>query len=155
MADELSGKRVLIVEDDSLLHGLLVKNLSILTAKGMVIDAAVDGSDALQKAQAAHPDLIILDLVLPTMSGFEFLEKARQEKGLEKTPVLLLTNLNTDADRERARSLGVLAYLVKADFSLSEIAATVEDFLLGKQAHIPTAREPKVEWSSNKFVVHL
>ncbi len=155
MADELKGKRVLIVEDDSLLHGLLVKNLTALETKGVVIDAAVDGNDALKKAQDAHPDLIILDLVLPTMSGFEFLEKARQEKGLEKTPVLLLTNLNTDADRERARSLGVLAYLVKADFSLSEISSTVEDFLLGKKAHIPTAQEPKVEWSRDKFIVHL
>jgi len=155
MSEELKGKRVLIVEDDLLLHGLLVKHMATLKEKGVEIDATYDAEHALKKVEEHHPDLIMLDLVLPTMGGFEFLEKLRQNPALEKTPVLLLTNLNTEADRERARSLHVIAYLVKADFSLSDISASVEDVLLGRPMHAPTAHVPAVEWSRNQFIVHL
>jgi CheY-like chemotaxis protein len=155
MAEELKGRRVLIVEDDTLLHGLLVKHMASLLEKGVDIDSTRDAEAALKKIEEHRPDLIMLDLVLPSMGGFEFLEKLRQNPVLEKTPVLLLTNLNTEADRERARALHVVAYLVKADFSLSDISATIEDILLGKQMHAPTAHEPTVVWSRNRYIVHL
>ena len=152
---DLAGKKILVIEDDAFLRPLLVRKMGGLEERGVKIDSAVDGEDGLKKTREMHPDLIMLDLLLPKMNGFEFLEKIRGESGLEKTPVMILSNLSDDADRERARLLGVSAYLVKADFSIKDISAGLEAFLRGKGLQIAAPEALKVEWSSNNYIVHL
>ncbi len=133
VSTELKGKKIVIVEDDPLLHSLLADKMKQLREKGVEVFPTVNAEEGLKQAQESKPDLVMLDLVLPTMDGFEFLQRLRAIAGLEKTPVIVLSNLSAETDKERARSLGVVAYLIKADFSLSEISSTVEEILQGKQ----------------------
>ena len=119
-ASNLTGKKILIVEDDPLLHNLLADKMVQLRQKGLDVFPTVNAEEGLVKAREVKPDLIMLDIVLPGMTGFEFLEQLRKEPGLENTPVVVLSNLSDESDKDRARKLGVIAYLVKADFSLGD-----------------------------------
>lgn len=156
MADTtLAGKKVFVVEDDPLLQHLLADKLSILKEKGAEVHALGSGEEALQKAPEVKPDLIMLDLLLPGMSGFEFLEQLRKVAGFETTPVVILSNLSADADKEKAKSLGVIGYLVKANFSLKEISGAIEKILLGGGA-VPEATEaPSVEKTSEGNIIYI
>ena len=151
----LVGKKVIMVEDDPLLHNLLADKMGQLHDKGLEVIPVMNGEEGLAKAREVKPDLIMLDLVLPGMSGFEFLEKLRAEPGLEKTHVVVLSNLSDDSDKERAKKLGVIAYLVKADFSLSEISSAIEEILEGKKISKHDAGEPGLEKTSKGYVVYL
>lgn len=155
MVENFGGKKVIIVEDDPLLHNLLTDKLSQLREKGLEIYPVMNAEEGLSKAREVKPDLVMLDLVLPGMSGFEFLEKLRAEEGLAKTRVVILSNLSDDSDKERAKQLGVTAYLVKADFSLSEISNAIEELLEGKQVTKHEAGQPDVEKTSKGYMIYL
>jgi CheY-like chemotaxis protein len=71
------------------------------------------------------PDVILLDLIMPGMNGFEFLEALRGESGHKKTRVIVLSNLGQESDKERCKALGVKEYLVKTDVSVDQILAKV------------------------------
>lgn len=160
MTDEqaalLSGKKVMIIEDDPLLHNLLADKMTQLREKGVEVYPVMNAEEGLKTAESAHPDLILLDLVLPNMTGFEFLEQLRAKPGNEKTPVVILSNLSADSDRERAKQLGVTAYFVKADFSLSEISGAVEELLLGHAVPAPKDQTPGIKKTeSGGYMVYL
>jgi DNA-binding response OmpR family regulator len=153
-ASDIAGKKILIVEDDPLLHTLLSDKMKQLREKGVEVVPVMNAEEALQKAPTLVPDLVMLDLVLPGMNGFEFLEALRKTAGFEKTPVIILSNLGADSDKERARSLGVTAYLVKANYSLSDISAAVEEVLRGHA--VPQASgAPDVQKTSQGYMVYL
>src|SRR3990167_7123929 len=151
----LLGKKVLIVEDDPLLHSLLSDKMEQLRQKGLEVYPTVNAEEGLAKAKEVKPNLIMLDLVLPGMTGFEFLEKLRAEAGLEKTPVVVLSNLSDDSDKEKAKSLGVTAYFVKADYSLSEISTAMEEILEGKAVSHHTELEPGIKKTSKGYMIYL
>lgn len=152
---DVKDKKVLIVEDDPLLHTLLTDGLTSLCQKGLELYPTTSAEDGLEKARAVQPDLIMLDLVLPGMTGFEFLEKLRTEApNICNVPVVILSNLSDDSDREKAKSLGAIAYLVKADFSLGEISDAVEEFLNGRSDTFYHGGEGKDKKSSG-FMVYL
>ena len=150
----LQGKKVVIVEDDPLLYSLLAEKMTLLRTKGVEVFPTLNAEEGLQKVREVKPDLITLDLVLTGMTGFDFLESLRKEAGLEKTPVLILSNLSADADKERAKALGVVAYLVKANNSLSEISNAVEELLLGKPVSTPKDN-PEMKKTSGGYMVYL
>lgn len=150
------GKKVLIIEDDPLLHNLLADKMTQLRDKGVEVHPVMNAEEGLKTAEAVHPDLILLDLVLPNMTGFEFLEQLRGKPGHEKTPVVILSNLSADSDRERAKQFGVIAYFVKADFSLSEISGAVEELLLGHAAPAPKDQVPGItKTEGGGYMVYL
>ncbi len=149
------GKKILIIEDDPLLHNLLSDKMKLLRDKGVEVFPTMNAEEGLKQAQESKPDLIMLDLVLPTMDGFEFLKRLRAIAGLEKTPVVVLSNLSADSDKERARALGVVAYIVKADFSLSEISTAVEDILQGKPMTAPKPIDPSVKKTPWGYMAYL
>jgi len=151
----LLGKKVLIVEDDPLLHSLLSDKMEQLRQKGLEVYPTVNAEEGLAKAKEVKPNLIMLDLVLPGMTGFEFLEKLRAEAGLEKTPVVVLSNLSDDSDKARAKSLGVVAYLVKADFSLGEISSAIEELLQDGKMGSHESAAPNVEKTSKGYMIYL
>ncbi|HEY4524990.1 MAG TPA: response regulator [Candidatus Paceibacterota bacterium] len=153
---DIRGKKVMIVEDDPLLHNLLADKMAQLRERGVEVFPMVNGEEGLAKAIEVTPDLVLLDLVLPGMTGFEFLEKLRAQKGLEKTPVVILSNLSGDEDKERAKKLGVVAYLIKADFSLSEISGAVEEILLGRAMSAHDGDAPSIKkTASGGYMVYL
>lgn len=152
----LQGRKLFIVEDDPLLQHLLTDKLSQLRSKGVEVHAVNNGEDGLVKAKEVRPDLVMLDLLLPGMSGFEFLEALRKEPELASVPVVILSNLSSDSDKERAKSLGVIAYLIKSNFSLKDISGAIEQILLGKQGSIASMSEnPSIEKTSQGNVMYL
>jgi len=151
----LAGKKVIIVEDDPLLHNLLTDKMAQLREKGLEVIPVLNAEEGLEKARETKPDLIMLDLVLPGMTGFEFLEKLRAEPTLGKTPVVVLSNLSDDSDKEKAKKLGVVAYLVKADFSLSDISSAIEEVLGGRPVTPHASPEPGLEKTSKGYMIYL
>ena len=116
------GVAILIVEDDLILKNLLTQELSGKYA----LSFAMDGEEALTLFESVKPDLVLLDLVIPKLSGFEVLEhiRARNDE-LRGTPVVVLSNLSQDSDRTRAMQAGANRYLVKAEVSIEEIVAQI------------------------------
>lgn len=126
----LTGKRLLIVEDDWLLQNLISTKLAPLREKGILVDAAFDGPKAMEMAKAHRPDAILLDIMLPGMTGFEFLETIQKEiPTFKDVPVIVFTNLNGDEDRDQAQKLGVREFMYKADSTPGEIVEKLEALL--------------------------
>ena len=120
--------RILIVEDDDFLRSLAVTKL---TAEGFAMEVAASGDEGLNKALATPPDLMIFDLMLPQLSGFEILEKVRANEATKKLKVIVFSNLGEEADIKKCLDLGVSEYLVKANFTLDELAEKIKT-VLGK-----------------------
>ncbi|MFW0862438.1 MAG: response regulator [Candidatus Komeilibacteria bacterium] len=121
-------KKVLVVEDDH----FLAKIYKIKLAKEK-IDATVcsDGKEALDLIKKEKPSLILLDMVLPGMNGFEILEEIRKEKSTKKIPVIILSNLGQDADIAKGKELGVIDYFVKSDISIHEVVKKIKENIHG------------------------
>lgn len=117
---------VLLVEDDPFLYKVLSQRL---IDEGIDVSVATNGEDALVQAQKLKPALILLDLILPKKSGFEVLSELRATSALAKTPVLVLSNLGQQEDIAQIEKLGVREYLVKADYSLSDMVTKVKQHL--------------------------
>lgn len=118
--------RILIVEDDDFLRSLAVTKL---TAEGFAMEVAASGDEGLNKALATPPDLMILDLMLPQLSGFEILEKVRANEATKKLKVIVFSNLGEEADIKKCLDLGVSEYLVKANFTLDELTEKIKTAL--------------------------
>jgi DNA-binding response OmpR family regulator len=124
--DVLAGKTLLIVEDDWILQNLLINKLGDLQKRGTKILSAFDGKKAVELAKENRPNLILLDILLPEMTGFEFLKELyKEDESYKKIPVIVFSNLSSEADREQGRELGVREYLVKADTSVEEITEKI------------------------------
>ena len=153
--DSMQGKKVLIIEDDPLLHTLLTDKLAQLRTEGLEMYPTMSGEEGLAKAREVKPDIILLDLVLPGMTGFELLEKLRADPSIAHTPVAILSNLSDDSDKEKAKSLGVVAYLVKANFSLSEISTAIRQILQGKTVSTSTSEDPTIKKTPSGNLIFL
>lgn len=120
------GKKILIVEDDKFLRDVIAKKL---VKEGYVIIEAMNGEEGLLKIKEDKPDLILLDLILPGMDGFEFLELIKKNQENSQIPVVILSNLGQRDEMKRGFELGAIDYLVKAHFSPSEVVKKVKDVL--------------------------
>ncbi len=117
------GKKILIVEDEATLQKTLN---DLLLQEGYEILTAVDGLRGMELAFDKKPDLILLDIILPKMDGFEVLKKIKENKDTSQIPVIILTNLSSVNDIQKALDLGATTYLVKADFHLSDVLSKIE-----------------------------
>lgn len=120
--------KILLVEDDAFLRDIIFKKL---TKEGFDVVEAEDGEKALIKADEGGFDIILLDIILPTINGFEVLEKIKSssKKEVSKTPVIMLSNLGQEDDIQKALSLGADNYLVKAHFTTEEIVKKIKQEL--------------------------
>jgi two-component system response regulator VicR len=117
---------ILVVEDDPILKNLLGHTFA---GKYQTLYAS-DGNEALALFEQHKPELVLLDLMLPTMDGFAVLETIRKRTDDAKAvPIIVVSNLGQDKDKERAKSLGATDYLVKADVSIEEIVAKIQSVL--------------------------
>ncbi len=132
MTDYLENKetkiKVLIVEDDRFLRELLIRKLE---GQGFIISTAVEGKEALSKAKEELPQLILLDLILPGIDGFEVLKQIKEDSQINKIPVIILSNLGQQEEVEKGLKLGAADYLVKAHFTPDEIIGKIKE-VLGK-----------------------
>lgn len=118
-----AAKKILWVEDDKFLSNILKKKFE---SSGHVVLKAEDGEGALKILETEVPDVIVLDILLPGMSGFDIVQKIKMNEKFRRIPVYMLSNMNKPSDIEKAKVLGVQKFLVKAAVSLDEIVKEIE-----------------------------
>ena len=123
---DLPVKRILLAEDDRFLRRAAE---AALKRAGFTVLAAADGEEALRMARAEKPDLVLLDLIMPKLQGFEVLKALKADPGTATIPVVVLSNLGQDGDVRRALEGGAVAYLVKANLSLDELVSRARETL--------------------------
>lgn len=117
---------ILLVEDDSLLVKMYQTKFIM---EGFDVLTALDGESGLKLAMEEKVDFIILDIMLPKLSGLDLLAKLREQGGQVNTPIIVLTNLARQTDSDKAKTLGAKEYLVKANLTPSEVVAKVKQYL--------------------------
>lgn len=117
------NKKILIIEDEiPLLKSFVAECLK----NKLIVEQALDGETGLKLAMADHPDLILLDLVLPKMDGLEMLRKLRADAWGAKAEVMILTNLSENKRVAEAMGLGAFEYLLKSDWDLNEVMTKIK-----------------------------
>lgn len=124
--DKKFGKIILWAEDDKLLSTILVKKLQSL---GHTVLKANNGDEAIKFAEEKTPDIIILDILLPGMTGFDILQRLKMNPKMAHVPAIMLSNMNRQSDIDKSKALGAQKFLVKAAVSLDEIVKEVEQSL--------------------------
>ena len=120
------AKTILVVEDDKYMREVLVAKLG---KEGFDVLEAVDGSTGLDITAQKKPDLVVLDIILPVMNGFDYLEAKAKVPAIAAIPVIILSNLGQREDVERGMKLGAKDYLVKAHFTPNDLLAKVRAYL--------------------------
>lgn len=122
----LSGKKVMWVEDDQFLSDLISRKLG---NQGCRLLYARTGEEALQVLEKETPDIIILDILLPGISGFDVLEKIKSDDRIKNIPAIFLSNFSQNNEIERAKKLGAARFLVKASIVLDDLVRELQNVL--------------------------
>jgi CheY-like chemotaxis protein len=122
----VAAKRILLVEDDPFMRRA---GSASLRQRGWIVLTAVDGEEALALVQCECFDLILLDILMPKVTGIEVLRFLKGEESTRHIPVLVLSNSSREQDIQEAHALGVVGYFVKADLSLQELGDQVAELL--------------------------
>lgn len=122
----MAKKKILIVEDDSFLVGLYTTKFEL---EGFETFTAEDGEKGYKTAKEKKPDIILLDILLPKLDGFEVLKKLKKGADTKSIPVILLTNLSQKNDVQKGLDLGAVDYLIKAHFMPSEVVSKVNKYV--------------------------
>jgi DNA-binding response OmpR family regulator len=117
------AQKILIIEDDKFLRELIVQKLN---KEGFNVSEAIDGEEGIKKTKEEKPDLVLLDLILPGIDGFEVLSRMKKDSSLSSIPVIILSNLGQKEDVEKGLKLGAVDYLIKAHFTPGEIIEKIK-----------------------------
>ena len=117
---------ILIVEDEEILRDLIAEEVR---KRGYKVSLAANGKEGWQQAQEVKPAMILLDLLMPEMSGYDFLVKLRADDELKTTPCIVISNSGQIDDLNRAYECGADDVLIKADFNPDQVAAKIEGVL--------------------------
>ena len=117
------NKKILIIEDDKFLREVIAKKL---TTEGYEIIEAVNGENGIIQAGETKPDLILLDLILPGIDGFGVLAQIKENAETKEIPIIILSNLSKESEIKRALTLGAADFLIKANFTPSEIIKKIK-----------------------------
>ena len=124
-------RRILLVEDDRFLRKAAETTLK---QQGYTVITAADGEEALRVARSAPPDLILLDVIMPKLNGFQVLDALKKDPTTAHIPVIILSNLGQDRDVQQAMEAGATAYFIKADLSLQALVQRVGETLAAGSA---------------------
>ena len=119
-------RRILVAEDDRFLRKAAEMALK---RQGYTVLTAADGEEALRAARSVLPDLILLDLIMPKLNGFDVLQALKKDAPTAHIPVIILSNLGQDRDVQQAMDAGATAYFIKTDLSLQALVQRVEETL--------------------------
>lgn len=123
----MDKKKVLIVEDDEFLRSLNAKKLE---DEGYAVAVSMDGPSAIESIPREMPNLVFLDLLLPGgKDGFDVLTAIKADPKTKDIPVVVFSNLGQKEDIEKARGLGAVDFLVKANFTLDDVVAKIKEIL--------------------------
>jgi len=122
---------ILLVEDDPLITEIYETKLK---ESGFDVETLSDGRNVFKRLKEKKFDLLVLDIVLPNLTGFEILRKIRKDKDLKNLKIFVLSNLGQRSDVDLAKELGALKYLIKANFTPSEIVQEIQKILVSKKS---------------------
>ena len=120
--------KILITEDDPLMSRMYQK---IFTFEGFEVIMAEDGQDGLDKIRSEKPTLVMLDVMMPNLNGFEVLDKLKADPETKAIPVVMLTNLSSQQDAENAMLKGAVKYIVKSEHDPKQVADMIKEILAG------------------------
>ena len=123
---ENAAKTILLVEDDETLRDMYTLKIE---AEGYKLLTAADGEVGLALALANHPDVILLDIMMPKMDGFAVLTELKKDEAFKQTPILMLSNLGQQADVDKGKQLGANDYVVKASMTPTQVVAKIKSYL--------------------------
>jgi len=118
------GKTILLVDDDLTLREMYEERMK---AEGFNIIQATNGEEALKKAGESKPHVILLDIMMPKVNGFDVLKELKSNPELKDIPVIVLTALIQDVDRVQGRKLGAADYIVKSETMPGEVIAKIKN----------------------------
>jgi CheY-like chemotaxis protein len=118
-------KKILVVDDDKFISKFIT---SVLSSEGYELDTAYDGSEALEKVEASKPDLILLDIMMPVMDGWETAEKLKLNPETKSIPVIIVTAKSQEKDVQKGEELGVACYMIKP-FNPLDLTKTIREIL--------------------------
>lgn len=116
------AKKILLIEDQELIISLLQRKL---IGSGYDVALARDGEEGIKKIKETNPDLILLDIIMPKLGGFEVMEKM-QEEGLKNIPIIIISNSGQPVELDRAQKLGAKDWLIKTNFDPQEVVDKVK-----------------------------
>src|SRR3989338_1147576 len=122
--------KVLIVDDDAFLLDMYSIKFK---ESGFLVEIAKNGEEAIAKSKSLNPDVILLDIVMPKMDGFDVLREIKKDNLAPGAVIFILTNLGQKEDVDRGLKLGASDYIVKAHFTPSEVVAKVNGFLVSRK----------------------
>lgn len=117
-------KKILLVEDEEILINILNKKL---VKEGYDVSTARNGQEGLDMMRKEKPDLILLDVVMPKMGGFEVMEEMNKDEKLKKISVIIVSNSGQPVELDRAKRLGAKDWLIKTDFDPQEVIEKVKN----------------------------
>jgi two-component system alkaline phosphatase synthesis response regulator PhoP len=116
-------KKILLIEDEEIIIDLLQKKL---IQSGYNIITARNGEEGIKKIKEEKPDLVLLDIIMPKMTGFDVLEKKNEDKEIKKIPVIIISNSGQPVEIDKAQKMGVKDWLVKTEFDPQEVLDKVK-----------------------------
>ena len=119
-------KKILVIEDDKFLRELICQKI---LKEGYDVSEAVDGEKGIEAVKKEKPDLVLLDLILPGIDGFEVLARIKADPSIAEVPVIILSNLGQKDDIEKGLKMGAMDYMIKAHFTPGEILSKVNSIL--------------------------
>lgn len=122
--------KILIIEDDRFVRKAYEAKL---TLAGFTVITAIDGGEAIELTKTEKPDLILLDLMLPVVSGFEYLRVIKENPETKDIPIVIISNLGQDEDVKRGMDMGAETYFVKAKVKIEEMVERIKE-LVAKRA---------------------
>lgn len=122
--------KVLIIEDDAPYRKIYKRKFEVA---GYQVEVAENGQEGLEKLRAFRPDVVFVDLMMPKMDGFQFLDAVQADTSLQGVPIIVLTNLSTSDDAQKVMQKGALAVLVKSDTEPNAIVEKAASILRAKQ----------------------
>jgi CheY-like chemotaxis protein len=128
MPHTTTAPTIVIADDEPLILQAYQEGLQ---RAGFTIVAAADGEAALQAIKEHPPSLVLLDLIMPKLNGFEVLKQLQNDGSLNHIPVIVISNLSQTTDEEQVRKLGAVAFIVKSDYSLKELVGIVRQTIAG------------------------
>ncbi len=119
-------EKILLIEDEELIIRLLSKKLAAI---GYDVSLAMDGREGLEKIKQIVPDLILLDIVMPRMGGFEVMAEMKKDEKIANIPVIIISNSGQPLELEKAKELGAADWLVKTEFDPKEVAEKIQKYI--------------------------
>jgi DNA-binding response OmpR family regulator len=126
----MKKEKILIVEDEAFLLDMYKIKFK---QEGFEVISAVDGNEAIKTAKTEEPDIVLLDILIPEIDGFEVLKELKEDPATKSIPVLIFSNFSQKEEIEKGLSLGAVDFFVKTNYTPAQVLEKIKDILINKK----------------------